>query len=158
MAQNLPRFISRLCNTFRISNSIASLPAISSRRFSANSGASSGQGDGGNDGWAGSFGSDDQGWDQVSSWSTGMTKDHFDGEKVGRKPGAESTTSSADGKNPYASMMISDLQEVQDKIKELEQENRKSKAYVDGWSERLREVSVLLKQVILRTLITFRGI
>lgn len=32
-------------------------------------------------------------------------------------------------------------------MKELEAENKKGKAFVDGWGERLREMSVLLKQV-----------
>ncbi|XP_010069265.2 protein GAMETE CELL DEFECTIVE 1, mitochondrial [Eucalyptus grandis] len=97
---------------------------------------------------------DDGGWDSVSSWSTGMTKDYFDGEAVGRRTGPSPSTSATatapgqnPGSNPYESMMISDLQEVEDKLRELEEENRKSKAYVDGWSERLREISVLLKQV-----------
>ncbi|CAN1244659.1 Protein GAMETE CELL DEFECTIVE 1, mitochondrial [Linum perenne] len=63
-------------------------------------------------------GSDDLGWDSVSSWSTGLTKDHFNGEM-----------------------------DIEDKLKELDAENRKGKFFVDGWGERLRETSVLLKQV-----------
>ncbi|XP_015902116.3 protein GAMETE CELL DEFECTIVE 1, mitochondrial isoform X1 [Ziziphus jujuba] len=120
---------------------------VGSRSFSAIS-----RGDGENDGkdeWdktvTGTFsssGSDDLGWDSVSSWSTGLTKDHFDGEVAGRR--ASGGGSSGD---TFQSPVISDLQEIDDKVKELEAENRKSKAYVDGWGERMRETCVLLKQV-----------
>lgn len=34
-----------------------------------------------------------------------------------------------------------------DKLKELEEENKKGKAFVAGWNDRMREMSVLLKQV-----------
>jgi hypothetical protein len=39
------------------------------------------------------------------------------------------------------------LQEIEDRIKELEAENRKSKRFVAGWGQRLKEISVLMKQV-----------
>ncbi|KAK4855623.1 hypothetical protein QYF36_009142 [Acer negundo] len=44
-------------------------------------------------------------------------------------------------------LVVSNMQDIEDKIKELEAENRKSKAFVDGWGERMREMCVLLKQV-----------
>lgn len=120
---------------------------LGSRSFSAVSGS-----DGENDvkddwdktvtGTFGSPGSDDLGWDSVSSWSTGLTKDHFDGEVAGHR------ASGGDGSgDAFQSLVISDLQEIDDKIKELEAENRKSKAFVEGWGERMRETCVLLKQV-----------
>ncbi|CAN0877453.1 Protein GAMETE CELL DEFECTIVE 1, mitochondrial [Linum grandiflorum] len=80
--------------------------------------------------------SDDLGWDTVSSWSTGLTKDHFNGEMVGKVASDVST-------NP----LIAEMQDIEDKIKELEAENRKGKSFVDGWEKRLLEISVLLKQV-----------
>ncbi|CAN0870681.1 Protein GAMETE CELL DEFECTIVE 1, mitochondrial [Linum grandiflorum] len=103
----------------------------------------------GNDEWenavGGTFGktaaSDDLGWDSVSSWSTGLTKDHFNGETVGKMASSASSSSSS------LSPVISELQEIEDKIKELDAENRKGKYFVDGWEQRLLETSVLLKQV-----------
>lgn len=85
---------------------------------------------------------DDLGWDSVSSWSTGLTKEHFDGEAVGRRVG-EGVDSP---KSPQASL-VSGLQEFEDRIRELEAENRKSKDFVDKWGERMKEMSMLLKQV-----------
>ncbi|CAJ2637673.1 unnamed protein product [Trifolium pratense] len=66
----------------------------------------------------------DANWETPSTWSTGLTKDHFNGEET-----------------------ISDLQEMEDKLQELEQENRKSKSYVDSWKQRMGDTCVLLKQV-----------
>ncbi|KAL5851278.1 hypothetical protein ACOSQ3_006396 [Xanthoceras sorbifolium] len=124
---------------------------IGSRSFSAKSG-----GDDGNDGnneWLSTIGgslgssggtaSNDLGWETSSLWSTGLTKEHFDGEAVGHKTG-----SSESGRDTYyQSSLVSNMQNIEDKIKELEEENRKSKAFVDGWGERMREMCVLLKQV-----------
>ncbi|KAI3430201.1 uncharacterized protein J3R85_008225 [Psidium guajava] len=162
MAHNFCRFVSRLAAAYhRAGAKSPTLPAgavapsfnndakmayslASSRAFSTSS-------DGGDPSFPGSF--DDGGWDSVSSWSTGMTKDYFDGEAVGRRtsPSPSSGTSTNPGQNadsnPYQSMMISDLQEIEDKLREMDEENRKSKAFVDSWGERLSEISVLLKQV-----------
>ncbi|GAV63093.1 Bot1p domain-containing protein [Cephalotus follicularis] len=120
----------------------------SSRVYSVNLGG----GDGGNEGkdkWESatsiSFAdttSDDPGWDTVSSWSTGLTKDHFDGEAIGRR-----TSSTESGLDAAQSSYVSNLQEIDDELKVLEAEIRKSKAFVDGWVERMHETSVLLKQV-----------
>ncbi|XP_058761185.1 protein GAMETE CELL DEFECTIVE 1, mitochondrial-like [Vicia villosa] len=71
---------------------------------------------------------DDANWETPSTWSTGLTKDHFNGEA-----------------NPQTS--LSDLQEMEDKLQELEEENRKSKSYVDSWKKRMADTCVLLKQV-----------
>lgn len=148
--QNLHRVISRLSSTSLGSSTTTARvltdktktklrnDAINLRAFSAKSGENDGK-----DEWeksvAGSFGnttSGDLGWDSVSSWSTGLTKEHFDGEAP---PPSGGDTSH--------SLVISGLQEIDDRLKELEAENRKSKAFVDGWGERMREMSVLLKQV-----------
>ncbi|KAF3975639.1 hypothetical protein CMV_001118 [Castanea mollissima] len=148
--QNLHRIIYRLSSTSLGSSTTTARvltdktktklrnDVINLRAFSAKSGENDGK-----DEWeksvAGSFGnttSGDLGWDSVSSWSTGLTKEHFDGEAP---PPSGGDTSH--------SLVISELQEIDDRLKELEAENRKSKAFVDGWGERMREMSVLLKQV-----------
>ncbi|KAG6726855.1 hypothetical protein I3842_02G101500 [Carya illinoinensis] len=112
--------------------------AINLRGFSAKSGENDGK-----DEWektvTGSLSdtaSSDLGWDSVSSWSTGLTEEHFDGEEAPPSRGDSSHSS-----------VISGLQEIDDKLREFEAENRKSKAFVDGWGERMQEMSVLLKQV-----------
>ncbi|KAL6973075.1 Translation initiation factor eIF-2B subunit gamma [Sarracenia purpurea var. burkii] len=84
---------------------------------------------------------DDLGWDVASSWSTGLTKEHFDGEVVGRQ-----VTSSGAGDNIVPQFVPTTSQEI-DHLKQLGEENRKGRAFVDGWGEKMREMSVLLKQV-----------
>ena len=128
---------------------LASVNAIGAYRdlracfFSANSGGSGGNE--GKDDWGGSFGgtgSDDLGWDSVSSWSTGLTKDHFDGQTVGSRTGSANS-----GLSASESALMYDLQEMEDKLRELEAENKKSKAFVDSWDKKMREMRELLKQV-----------
>lgn len=80
--------------------------------------------------------STDLGWDSVSSWSTGLTKDHFDGEAVGRQIAPGEVSSSP----PEVAPEVDDLAE-------LERENRRSQAFVDGWGDRMRDLTVLMKQV-----------
>ncbi|XP_010549280.1 PREDICTED: uncharacterized protein LOC104820518 [Tarenaya hassleriana] len=124
-----------------------------SRAFSGKSGSG---GFGGDDGWGnavggsfGSTGSDNLSWDNTSMWSAGMTKDHFDGQAVGRQtnPSASDSGSSLSGLDPNQVALVNELQEYEDLVKEMEQENRRSKVFMDGWGERMREMSVLLKQV-----------
>ncbi|WJX23890.1 Translation initiation factor eIF-2B subunit gamma [Trifolium repens] len=67
---------------------------------------------------------DNSNWETPSTWSTGLTKDHFNGEAT-----------------------LSDLQEMEEKLQQLEQENRQSKSYVDSWKQRMTETCLLLKQV-----------
>ncbi|XP_062100674.1 protein GAMETE CELL DEFECTIVE 1, mitochondrial [Humulus lupulus] len=110
--------------------------------------SSTSRGDGENDGegeWgktvAGTFGDStfgNLGWDSVSSWSTGITKDHFDGEVAGHR--------SSDGDKSH-STVIAEIQNVDDNLKEWEAENKRSKAVLDGWGNRMQETTVLLKQV-----------
>ncbi|GAB4831217.1 Translation initiation factor eIF-2B subunit gamma [Ancistrocladus abbreviatus] len=92
--------------------------------------------------------SDEFGWDSVSSWSTGLTKDHFDGEVVGRQiaPPANAEGVVQQSYSQSQSQSQSDSAEL-DNLAQLNEENRRSKAFVDGWGERMREMSVLLKQV-----------
>ncbi|KAL4188189.1 hypothetical protein AMTRI_Chr09g22670 [Amborella trichopoda] len=70
------------------------------------------------------------GWDSISSWSTGLTEEHFQGEAIGRR-----------------SSQVSEPEAADDTVAELERENRKSRAFVDSWDERVKEMSVLMKQV-----------
>ncbi|BAT80198.1 uncharacterized protein HKW66_Vig0090110 [Vigna angularis] len=95
------------------------LPPASSRiiSFSTNS----------RDGGGGAF---DAEWHTTTSWSTGLAGDHFNG-----KP-SEST-----------SKVLSELQDTEDRVRELEASNRRGKAFVDSWGRRLRETSMLMKQI-----------
>ncbi|KAL5101814.1 hypothetical protein RYX36_006141 [Vicia faba] len=54
---------------------------------------------------------DNTNWETPFTWSTGLTKDHFDDEA-----------------NPQTTLF--DLQEMEDKLQELEEENQKSKSCV----------------------------
>ncbi|XP_027358999.1 uncharacterized protein LOC113867746 [Abrus precatorius] len=71
-----------------------------------------------------SGGIDEMGWQSPPSWSPAG---HFNGED--------------------SNMSLSELQEMEDKIRELEAENRRSKGFVESWQGRMAETSVLLKQV-----------
>lgn len=124
-------------------NGIEAYQYVGSRVFSASS-RDDGENDGGGE-WgksvAGTFGgspSEDLGWDSTSSWSTGLTKEHFDGEVAGHRSSGSVTSQS---------VVISELQDTDDKLKELEAENRRSKAVLDGWGNRMQETCVLLQQV-----------
>ncbi|XP_015959823.1 protein GAMETE CELL DEFECTIVE 1, mitochondrial [Arachis duranensis] len=90
------------------------------------------------------FDEDDLGWDSPSStttWSTGITKDHFNGEST--VPPTTSVPSLSDEQ----SKTLSDMQEIDDFDRELDSENRKSKIFLDGWKDRMMETAALLKQV-----------
>ncbi|KAL5554206.1 hypothetical protein UlMin_041607 [Ulmus minor] len=114
--------------------------------FQVFSSTSSGDGENGSsDDWGkpvggtiGGSAADDLGWDSASSWSTGLTKEHFDGEVAGRPSGGRDTSQSS---------VLSELQEIDDRLKELNEENRRSTAFVDGWDKKMLEMSVMLKQV-----------
>lgn len=119
-----------------------------------------------NFGGTGSSGHDSLDWDAGhSSWSTGLTKEHFDGEVVGKKvePGTvqsqPATGQIQPGKGGSArpqrsgSSGIRWTDEELDVIKKLEAENRRAKAFVDGWDNRMHETAVLMKQVNTRTIL-----
>ncbi|KAF7805326.1 Ribosomal protein [Senna tora] len=116
--QNIQRLISRLSQraprVLRSENRYEAGQFMASRSFSTYDGKGSGLE-----------------WESVSSWSSGRTMEHFDGQVDGRS----------------RSSVLSELNEIEDKLKELEAENRKSRAFVDGWDERMQEISVFLKQV-----------
>ncbi|KAL6522169.1 Translation initiation factor eIF-2B subunit gamma [Orobanche minor] len=100
-----------------------------------------------------SSGSDPLGWDVgSSSWTTGLTKEHFDGGVVGQqvssdpgqsKPDADGSSQHRQGKW-YSDARWTDQEMM--KVKELEAANRKGKAFVDGWDDKMNEVTVLMKQ------------
>ena len=78
----------------------------------------------------------DLGWDEsASSWSTGLTADHFDGTAVGKRQ--ESTNE--------VSIVQEETQE--DFFELVERDNRKNREFVDGWGSRMKETVELLKQV-----------
>lgn len=78
----------------------------------------------------------DLGWDEASSWSTGLTEDHFDGKAVGRRREAWEEVASA-----------REEEAEEDILETVERDNRKGKEFVDGWGSRMKETVELLKQV-----------
>ncbi|ESQ31700.1 hypothetical protein EUTSA_v10004417mg [Eutrema salsugineum] len=132
--------------------------ASMNRAFSGKPGS---DGVGGDDnGWdiatGGSFG-DTVGsdWDNKSMWTTGLTKEHFDGVSVGRQKNANPSSDNAASDSgdvmsrlgPKEVAMVNEMNEYDDLIKEIEQDNSHSRAFVDGIKQRMMEMSVLLKQV-----------
>ncbi|KAL0792249.1 hypothetical protein Bca101_063626 [Brassica carinata] len=104
----------------------------------------------------GGTGTDDLGWDNKSMWSTGFTTEHFDGVSVGRKkdtnPSSDNNAGSDSGDvmsklGPREVAMVNEMNEYDDLLKEIDQDNKKSRAFVDGIKNRMMEISVLLKQV-----------
>ncbi|KAL9236771.1 hypothetical protein vseg_011404 [Gypsophila vaccaria] len=93
-------------------------------------------------------------WDDSSSssttWSTGLTKDHFDGDAVGHQVGgggvgktaAEGTEGAegAEGGGVKMNRMTEVLAEVEGKM-------RRENEVVSGWEEKEKEVRQLLRQV-----------
>eukprot|EP00262_Sarcandra_glabra_P016055 TRINITY_DN5092_c0_g2_i1.p1 TRINITY_DN5092_c0_g2~~TRINITY_DN5092_c0_g2_i1.p1 ORF type:complete len:374 (-),score=58.94 TRINITY_DN5092_c0_g2_i1:220-1341(-) len=127
------------------SNALKLFTISASRIFSSKSNTGGSDVDASNDGWDtdkkptdGGI-SDPLGWDSMSSWSTGLTKEHFDGEAVGRQISPGIGDASASERTPPP--------EIDDDMAELEMENRKSRAFVEGWNERMRETVYLMKQV-----------
>ncbi|XP_006644853.2 protein GAMETE CELL DEFECTIVE 1, mitochondrial [Oryza brachyantha] len=87
---------------------------------------------------------DGQGGDEWgSSWSTGITKDHFDGSDaaVGHRVPSPSAPVSPE----LAAVRAMD--EEDEIIRAVERDNREAKAFVDSWGNRFRETCELLKQV-----------
>ncbi|OMO71012.1 ARP2/3 complex, 20kDa subunit (P20-Arc), partial [Corchorus capsularis] len=120
---NLRHLICRLSSTKKPVSFVNNpFRAIGSRAFSANSGDS-----------------DDLNWEGTSSWSTGMTQGHFDGQAVGRQVAEEAA---------HRSAVLSERQEVDDALNELNAEANRSEAFVNGWDQRMLDVCALLKQVV----------
>lgn len=103
-------------------------------------------------GGTGSSEPDPLGWDAVAStWSTGMTKGHFDGEAVGHQISRPVAVEPSQGRFEKTSAGWED--DVTEKVRELNNENRRGKAFVDSWDEKMKEMALLMKQV--RLLIGF---
>ena len=82
------------------------------------SGGGDGDGDEGGDQWGKTPETpNDLGWDVESSWSTGLTKDHFDGEAVGRQ--IDSTAACSEGGGPPRTV-LREIDELDSKLAELE--------------------------------------
>ncbi|XP_018434799.1 protein GAMETE CELL DEFECTIVE 1, mitochondrial-like isoform X1 [Raphanus sativus] len=89
-------------------------------------------------------------------WSTGLSKEHFDGVSVGRQnnnaaanpPSSDSSSGDVMSKlGPREAAMVNEMNEYDDMIKEIEKENRHSRGFVGGIKQKMMEMSVLLKQV-----------
>ncbi|VAH65032.1 unnamed protein product [Triticum turgidum subsp. durum] len=76
-----------------------------------------------------------------SSWSTGITKDHFDGSAsaVGRP------SPSAPVSKELAAVRTMD--EEDEILRSVDRDNKEGRAYVDSWDKRFHETCELLKQV-----------
>ncbi|XP_075482808.1 protein GAMETE CELL DEFECTIVE 1, mitochondrial-like [Primulina tabacum] len=97
-------------------------------------------------GGSGSSEPDPLGWDAgVSSWSTGLTKEHFDGEAVGHQISLPVAVEPSLGQFERKSAGWAD--DVTEKVRELNNENRRGKAFVDSWDDKMKEMAVLMKQV-----------
>ncbi|KAG6485633.1 protein GAMETE CELL DEFECTIVE 1, mitochondrial-like [Zingiber officinale] len=134
------------------SSRVFGLVALSSiRHFSGSSSGSGGDGDASrgekDEAWDKIWGDSEQsqsaasgglGWGEVSSWSTGLTKDHFDGQAVGRQV------------NPTTSEMVDQVKTMDEEdelMRALDKDNKQNKAFVDGWGDKMKETCHLLKQV-----------
>ncbi|KAG2241548.1 hypothetical protein Bca52824_096467 [Brassica carinata] len=85
-------------------------------------------------------------------WSTGLSKEHFDGVSVGRQNPSSDNAVSDSGDvmsklGPREVAMVNEMNEYDDMIKEIEKDNRHSRVFVDGIKQKMMEMSVLLKQV-----------
>ncbi|KAK8308068.1 hypothetical protein V6Z11_D02G030900 [Gossypium hirsutum] len=119
---NLRHLISRLSSTKKpISIQFEPFQALGSRACSSTS-----------------DGSDNLGWGTASSWSSRLTKDHFDG----------TITPQAGAGDADQSIQLMDIENVSDAVKKWNADDKKFKEFTDGWEDRLLETSVLLKQVL----------
>ncbi|XP_020113854.1 uncharacterized protein LOC109728007 [Ananas comosus] len=161
----LRRFPPPLPRTLISSLDLDPTPRVSSllRTFSSSGGGGGEEGDKAGDSWSSDWGGSDEprsggevlpgfDWGEASSWSTGLTKDHFDGAAVGRQvapgsapppppPPTTTTTTSAEMAEARA------MDEEEEILRMLEKDNKESKAFVDGWGDRMMETYQLLKQV-----------
>ncbi|CAA2955579.1 Hypothetical predicted protein [Olea europaea subsp. europaea] len=94
---------------------------------------------------AGSFDSNRLGWDLgPSSWSTGLTKEHFNSAVVGQQmePSSDRGRASGSGSrqnqtgNWYSEARLTDMELA--KVNKLEKENHMGNAFVDGWDDRMK--------------------
>ncbi|XP_071698836.1 protein GAMETE CELL DEFECTIVE 1, mitochondrial-like [Rutidosis leptorrhynchoides] len=93
-------------------------------------------------------------WGSESIWSSGLTKEHFDGEVVGEKVedsdgavsgGVGGGRASASPSFAYESQTDDDYERIR---KLAEQASRKDSEFARKWDERILETNVLMKEVI----------
>ncbi|PKU64007.1 uncharacterized protein LOC110099056 [Dendrobium catenatum] len=129
--------------------------SIPFRTFSSGSGAGGSKDDSWDKSWNSSGQTPPEGgseplssfdWGEASSWSTGLTKDHFDGEAVGRQlvPGQSPPPQTGKSTAMEEAARMDDLDEF---LRMVEKDNKKDKAFVDGWKDRMIETCQFLKQV-----------
>ncbi|KAL2923322.1 hypothetical protein RDABS01_014813 [Bienertia sinuspersici] len=94
--------------------------------------------------------------DSSSSWSTGITKDHFDGEVVGRQvtPNADSGVKDSISEPRKAAKNDGLDRSMRKQLREMQREARfeasrdESSVLDEGWTDRDIETNVLLKQIV----------
>lgn len=94
-------------------------------------------------------------WGSESTWSSGFTKDHFDGEVVGHKVGGnDGGVTGGIGGGGGGAIGSSQLppasydSEMKKLRKKASEASRRASEYANKWKERLHETSSLMKQVI----------
>lgn len=99
--------------------------------------------------WEGK-GEEGDSWGIDSSWSTGLTEDHFEGEAVGR-PVAEGEVvarpATAAGGRRQQSRAGAGINPDDEEWSRLEREYKENKKFVDSIDQKMTETSILLKQV-----------
>ncbi|CAI9263567.1 unnamed protein product [Lactuca saligna] len=125
---------SRATQLKSITNSLAYNFSLSNRFLSTNKG---------NEG--------DIDWGSASTWSSGLTKEHFDGEVVGHKVGGNDGGGGggALGSSQIVPTSWNDDDDEMEKLRKMAAEaSRKDGEFASKWKERMRETSLLMKQVI----------
>lgn len=97
-------------------------------------------------------------WGSESTWSSGITKEHFDGEVVGKKVGdsdgavSGSISGGVGGGGVLGSPSFASASQTEDDYEHIRklavQASRKDSEFASKWNERMRETNVLMKQVI----------
>ncbi|KAK9059547.1 hypothetical protein SSX86_020251 [Deinandra increscens subsp. villosa] len=89
-------------------------------------------------------------WGSESTWSSGLTKDHFDGEVVGQKvEGVDGAPAGGVGGVGAKTTLDSSHEDDFEKIRRLAAAaSRKDGEFASKWKDRMRETNVLMKQVI----------
>ncbi|KAL4571195.1 hypothetical protein LXL04_017948 [Taraxacum kok-saghyz] len=125
---------SRTTNLKTITNSLSHNFTLTTRFLSTNKG---------ND--------DDIDWGSTSTWSSGFTKEHFDGEVVGHKVGGNDGGSGGGNAvgGALRSPQLSRNDDETEKFRKMAAEAyRKDREFASKWKDRMRETSSLMKQVI----------
>lgn len=103
-------------------------------------------------------------WGSESTWSSGLTKDHFDGEVVGEKVediagGVNGSVSGGSGgggaprggaapsSSPFTAARQTD-DDLEKQRKLAAEASREDAEFASKWKDRMRETNVLMKQVI----------